>query len=92
MSRGYIDGTDNDSVKERGGIVDRALKGKFGEILFAFINALKDREFTFNQENSNVSADRRLGRCEGYTNIINGLGQMIADKDILETPVRDDEE
>ena len=49
MSRGYIDGTDNDSVKERGGIVDRALKGKFGEILFAFINALKDREFTFNQ-------------------------------------------
>lgn len=83
----YIDSNEPRHILDRGNIVDKAMRGRFGEILTALINGLKDAEFTYNQTEFNIPADRRLGRCEGYTNILNSLYDMIDEKDRLEAPI-----
>ena len=92
MSKEYIDSSNPDHIKERGNIVEKALKGRFGDIISALINGLKDKELTYNQHDAIISADRRLGRCEGYVNVINSLYEMIDEKIRLETPEEEEGE
>lgn len=84
--------TETDRV-EIGEIVRRVYNGKFGEILRAYINGSVTKELTYNQVNPNdrspLSADRILGRCEAYNNVLLDLERMIQDADDLQRPQED---
>lgn len=81
---------------EIGTIVRRAYDGKFGEVLRAYINGVRDKELLFNQTNPTtrppLNADRILGRCEAYTNVIVDMERMIQEADDLRRPIAKEED
>lgn len=95
IENALVNQTDSDRI-EIGELVDRTMNGKFGDVYRAFINGLITECLTYNQDNPTdrmpISADRLLGRAEGYQNSIYGLEQMIQDGNDLKKPVVDEEE
>jgi len=96
MSKDYIDGQDPGHIIDRGEIVQRSYRGKFGEILRAYINGMVTKELTYNQTNAPgtqpLSSDRILGRCEAYNNVLIDLERMIADGEEMKQPIIEEEE
>jgi len=86
---------DNDRI-QIGEIVKRTMNGKFGEIFRAFINGLQTKEIEYNKTNPSdrmpLSADRLLGRIEGYHECLYGLERMIQDAEELQAPVEEEED
>lgn len=72
-----------------GNVVKKALNGAFGEVLRALINGLVTRELTYNQEDSKIPADRKLGRCEAYNNVLLELERSVQEAEFLTAPVED---
>ncbi len=83
--------TQNEQSKIRiGQVVKKSLNGNFGEVLRALVNGMITEELSFNQDNPTMSADRHMGRCEGYNNILVKLEYMVSEMESL-TQVEDEE-
>lgn len=90
MSKGYIDGKEPSEVLQRADILDRFYNSKAGEIVRAMVNGLITYNLTIDRQN--VSADRILGRCEAYQDIINKIELAIEEGNELRKSVGEDEE
>jgi hypothetical protein len=78
---------------EIGTIIERAMKGKFGDIFYAVVEGLKKQEL---QESriypAKLSSDRVLGRMEGLDMLIDSIEIAIHEKDEILAPIRNDEQ
>jgi len=96
MPKTWVDGDEVGDKLERGRIVRVAYEGKFGEVFRAFINGLITTSLKYHQVNPNdrapISAERLLGRCEGYQNVVDGLELIIYEAEELQRPIEEIEE
>ena len=85
-----------EDIIEIGRIVKTAYYGKFGEVLKAIVEGLVTEILTYHQSNPNdrmpMSAERLLGRLEGYQTIINKLEESIFQAEEAQKPIREDVE
>lgn len=79
-----------------GHIVETAYLGEFGRVLNAIIEGLKTREIAYHQTNPTdrqpMSADRILGRIEGYQAVINELDLTISKAKYEKKPIEEEDE
>lgn len=92
----FVDGMNHADIIERGRIVQVAYEGQFGKVLRALVNGLISQGLVYHRDNAPdrvpMTAERILGRCEGYQEIIDKLEMMIEAKDQLETPIDEEDD
>lgn len=83
-------------VVEIGEVIERAYYGQFGAVLKAIIEGLMTEGLTYHTRNEKdvvpLSADRILGRLEGYQRIISEIEASIEKKNELLKPQKEDED
>lgn len=86
----------NEDVIYIGEYVEKILNSEFGEILRAYINGAITRELKYDHKSADerfmLKADRTLGRCEAYTNVLYELERMVDDAQQLKIPVEEEED
>lgn len=71
-------------------LVERTLKGEFGEILQALTSGRTSEELSA-QKSSSKSSDYHLGRLSAFNDLWNDLEQYVHDKDKMQSKLAKDE-
>jgi hypothetical protein len=73
---------------EIGIAIERAMRGKFGDIFYALVEGLKKQELQDSKVfPSKLSSDRVLGRIEGLDTLVDSIELAIHEKNEILEPI-----